>query len=230
MLFFTSEPDITNRPFSTTELWLMDLDTLEVEMVLSDPWIGGATFSPDGKTLCLQGSPSAFDGLGRNLPDGVQANDYGGQLYLYDLAEGQAEAVSLALTPDINSVEWSRADGFIYARTTDTQYGSVYRFKPGGQGWERVTTGIEVTDQFALARDRAVAVARGSGATTPNRLFMVDLATGKARLLLDPGRRGLPGHRLRQGRKLGGRTSGRHEAGRVRLLPARFRSFARSTP
>jgi dipeptidyl aminopeptidase/acylaminoacyl peptidase len=187
MLFFTSEPDITNRPFSTTELWLMDLETLNVEKVLSDPWIGGATFSPDGKTLCLQGSPSAFDGLGRNLPDGVQANDYGGQLYLYDLAKGQAEPVSLALTPDIDTVEWSRADGFIYARTTDTQYGSVYRFKPGGQGWERVTTGIEVTSQFALARNKAVALARGSGATTPNRLFVVDLAANKPRLLLDPG-------------------------------------------
>ena len=187
MLFFTHEPDITNRPFSTTDLWLLDLETLAVNKVLSDPWIGGATFSPDGKTLCLQGSPSAFDGLGRKLPDGVQANDYGGQLYLYDLDKGRAEPVSLALTPDINSVAWSRADGFIYARTTDTQYGSVYRLKPGSQDWERVTTGIEVTSQFALARDKAVALARGSGATTPNRLFVVDLATNKARLLLDPG-------------------------------------------
>ncbi len=187
MLFFTSEPDFTNRPFSTTELWLMDLETLATEKILSDPWIGGAIFSPDGKTLCLQGSPSAFGGLGRNLPDGVQANDYGGQLYLYDLAAGRAEPVSLSFTPDINTVEWSRADGFIYARTTDTQYGSVYRFKPGGQNWERVTTGLEVTDQFALARNAAIGLARGSSATTPNRIYAVDLAQKKARLLLDPG-------------------------------------------
>jgi dipeptidyl aminopeptidase/acylaminoacyl peptidase len=190
MLFFTGEPDITKRPFSTTELWLMDLETLNVELILSDPWIGSATFSPDGKTLCLQGSPSAFDGLGRNLPDGVQANDYGGQLYMYDLASGQAEPVSLSLTPDVNNVEWSRADGFIYARTTDTQYGSVYRFKPGGQDWERVTTGLEVTSQFALAPNATVAVARGSSATVPNRLYTVDLAKNKARLLLDPGAAG----------------------------------------
>jgi len=187
MLFFTGEPDITQRPFSTTELWLMDLETLATEKILSDPWIGGATFSPDGQTLCLQGSPSAFDGLGRNLPDGVQANDYGGQLYLYDLAAGRAEPVSLALTPDINSVAWSRADGFIYARTTDTQYGSVYRFNPGGQDWERVTTGMEVTSQFTLARNATLGLARGSSATTPNRIYTVDLATNKARLLLDPG-------------------------------------------
>jgi len=187
MLFFTGEPDITQRPFSTTELWLMDLETLNVELILDDPWIGGATFSPDGKTLCLQGSPSAFDGMGRNLPDGVQANDYGGQLYMYDLAAGKAEPASLALTPDINNVAWSRADGFIYARTTDTQYGSVYRFKPGGQDWERVTTGLEVTSQFTLARNASVAVARGSSATVPNRLFTVDLSSNKTNLLLDPG-------------------------------------------
>ena len=187
MLFFTGEPDITNRPFSTSELWLMDLETLATEKILSDPWIGGATFSPDGKTLCLQGSPSAFGGLGNNLPDGVQANDYGGQLYLYDLAASRAEPVSLAFVPDINTVEWSRADGFIYARTTDTQYGSVYRFKPGGQAWQKVVTGLEVTDQLALARNAAIGLARGSGATTPNRLYTVDLAKNKARLLLDPG-------------------------------------------
>ncbi|MEN8007593.1 MAG: S9 family peptidase [Candidatus Krumholzibacteriota bacterium] len=187
MLFFTGEPDITQRPFSTTELWLMDLESLAVEKILSDPWISGAIFSPDGKTLCLQGSPSAFDGLGNTLPEGVQPNDYGGQLYLYDLAAGKAEAVALDFRPDISSVQWSRFDGAIYARTTDTQYNSVYRYKPGGSGWERITTGMEVTKQFTVAREAGIGLARGSSATTPNRLYVVDLVNNKARLLLDPG-------------------------------------------
>jgi len=165
----------------------MNMETLAVEQVLSDPWIGGATFSPDGKTLCLQGSPSAFDGLGNNLPEGVQPNDYGGQLYLYDLASGEAEAVALDFRPDINSVTWARFDGAIYARTTDTQYNSVYRLKPGGNGWERITTGLEVTSQFTVARNAAIGLARGSSSTTPNRLYAVDLDANKARLLLDPG-------------------------------------------
>ncbi len=187
MLFFTREPDITQRPFSTNELWLMDMETLDVELVLDDPWIGGATFSPDGKTLCLQGSPSAFDGLGRNLPEGMQANDYGGQLYLFDLENHRPEAVSVDFRPDVGSVTWSRHDGAIYARTTDTQYGSVYRFQPDSRDWKRVTTGLEVTSQFTVARNAPVGLARGSSATTPNRLFVVDLDKNKARLLLDPG-------------------------------------------
>jgi dipeptidyl aminopeptidase/acylaminoacyl peptidase len=189
LLFFTNEPDITNRPFSTTELWLMDLETLATTMVLDDPWVGGADFSPDGKTLLLQASPSAFDGLGRNLPAGVQANDYGGQLYLFDLETGRPTAITVDLRPDISGAAWSVADGYIYARTIDTQYNTVYRFKPGQDRWERINTGLEVTSQFALARDAHVAVARGSGATRPNRLYTVDLKKNKATLLLDPGQR-----------------------------------------
>jgi len=187
MLFFTSEPDITNRPFSTSRLWLMDMTTLETEMILDDVWVGGATWSPDGKTLCLQGSPSAFDGLGRKLPDGVQANDYGGQLYLFDLEKREPMAITVDLVPDIRGVEWSRADGMLYARTTDTQYSTVWRFKPGGKAWEKVDAGMEYNDQFALARDARVAVSRGTSAATPNRLFAVDLKKNKARLILDPG-------------------------------------------
>jgi dipeptidyl aminopeptidase/acylaminoacyl peptidase len=186
MLFFTSEPDITNRPFSTSQLWLMDMETLAVDMILDDVWVGGATWSPDGKTLLLQGSPSAFDGLGRNLPEGVQANDYGGQLYLFDLESREPTAITLDLVPDVGWVEWSDEDGMIYARTTDTQYSTVWRGKPG-ETWEIVDTGMEYVNQFAPARDAPVAVVRGTSAATPNKLFAVDLKKNQAREILDPG-------------------------------------------
>ncbi len=187
LLFFTSEPDYTRRPYSTSTLWLMDLGDLSVHKVLDDPWLGGAEFSPDGKTLCLRGSPSAFDGLGRNLPDGVQANDYGGQLYLYDLASGTPEAITRDFRPDVGGFSWCRADGMIYARCTDTQYSRVYRLDPGRAGWEQVDTGVEYTDQIALPRHGRTAVARGTDANRPNRLFAVDLKRNKARQILDPG-------------------------------------------
>ena len=186
MVFFTSEQDLTARPYFTSTMHLMDLKTLAVEQVLDDPWIGGAIWSPDGKSLLLSGSPSAFDGLGRDLPDGMQANDYGGQLYLFDLAARRPSALTVDFRPDVGSVSWSRADGMIYARCTDTQFVTVWRLKPGG-AWERVATGVEACDQFAVADDARIAVSRGTGSTSPNTVHVVDLKKNSAKLLLDPG-------------------------------------------
>ncbi|MFT5232563.1 MAG: dipeptidyl aminopeptidase/acylaminoacyl peptidase [Candidatus Krumholzibacteriia bacterium] len=187
MLFFTSEEDLTTRPYYSSELWLLNLESLAVERVFSAPEIGGATWSPDGKKLLLQGSPSAFDGLGRNLPEGVQANDYGGQLYLYDLASREPSAMSLNLRPDVSGVDWSKADGMIYARTTDTQYNNIYRSQPGAEEWTSIPTGLDVTGQINFAADAQMAVARGSGATSPFSVHLIDLKKNTASLLLDPG-------------------------------------------
>jgi dipeptidyl aminopeptidase/acylaminoacyl peptidase len=188
LLFFTSEPDLEARPYFTSELWLLDLETLELTSVLEDRWISGAEWSPkDRNTVLLQGSPSAFDGLGRNLPDGMQANDYGGQLYLYDLDAGQPTPISKDLRPDVGWTEWSTADGMIYARCTDTQYDNIYRYDPKKKTWTRIDTGFDSTDQLALPRTGSLAVARGTSVSTPNRLHAVDLKQNRADLLLDPG-------------------------------------------
>ena len=39
----------------------MDMETLAAEMVLDDPWVGGAAWSPDGKAIAyLQGGPRKY--------------------------------------------------------------------------------------------------------------------------------------------------------------------------
>ena len=187
LLFVTEEPDLGTRPYTATTLWLLDLETLAVEQILADPWIGGAVFGPDPQVLCLRGSPSAFDGLGRNLPDGVQANDYGGQLFLFDLETRRPTAITRDLRPDVGHVQWSPSDGHIYAQTTDTQYSNVYRYDVDDERWEKVDTGLEYTDQFIAPSDGHTAVARGTSATVPNRLYAVDLKKNRSRLLYDPG-------------------------------------------
>ena len=187
LLFFTNEPDLQDRPYSRSKLWLLDLETLAAEEILADPWIGDAVFGPDPDVLLLQGSPSAFGGLGRNLPESMQANDYGGQLYLYALSTGRATPITLDLVPDVGWMEWSLADGKIYAQATDTQYNNIYRYDPKQKSWQKLDTGMEYTNELALARTGSLAVALGTSATTPNRLSAVDLKKNQPRLLLDPG-------------------------------------------
>ncbi len=187
LLFFRSEPDLTARPYFTSELWVMDLRTLDTERLLDDRWIASAAYGPDPDLLALGGSPSAFDGLGRNLPEGVQANDYGGQLYLYNRRTGQAEAASVDFAPAIGSFEWSRMDGRIYAQCGEGQYRKLFAFDPSKQDWVELDAGLDIVARYALATEAETAVAWGSSATQPFRLTAVDLKKGRSRLLLEPG-------------------------------------------
>ena len=187
LIFFTSEHDWTNRPFHTTKLWLMDLEDLTVRDLFTDSWIGGAIFSPDGQSLCLTGSPSAFENLGRKLPDGVQANDYGGQLFLMDLDDLKPRPVSLDFVPDIAGIQWSKADGNIYARCTDTQHSNIYRYDPKDDKWTKVDTGVEYTNQISIPFDGRYAVARGSSANHPNTVQVLDLKKNKVKRTYNPG-------------------------------------------
>ncbi len=187
LLFFQSEPQLDQRPYSTSVLWELDLATLTAVKILNDPWIRDAIPGPDPDLLLLHGSPSAFDGLGRNLPEGVQANDYGGQLYLYARASGEARTITGSFTPAVAAAAWSLADDRIYAECTDRQYRQVYVYDPDDGEWQRIEAGLGYVRGLDLARDKRQAVVWGSDATTPNRVHAVDLKRNRQRLLLDPG-------------------------------------------
>ena len=76
LLFTSHERTLTKRPFSITTLYRMDLQTMETEALLKDPFIGRATFSPDGKLLAIEGSGEAFDGIGLNIAPGQTSVSY----------------------------------------------------------------------------------------------------------------------------------------------------------
>ena len=190
LLFFLEDQDLAGgRPFFSSELWELDLATLAAERILAERWVGGADYGPDPDVLLLQGSPSAFDGLGRNLPADMQANDYGGQLYLYHRERGEATPLSLDLRSDVARSWWSEADGLVYALCTDTQFRNLYRCDPERErpAWEPVATGVQYTSQVDLPRHGKTAVAWGTGATQPNQVFAIDLERERVRLILDPG-------------------------------------------
>ncbi len=196
VLFFRGWPDHDQRPYSASELWELDLRTLAAEMITAEPWLSGAEYGPEPHLLALQGAPSAFDGLGRNLPAGVVANDYGGQLYLYDRRTGKPEAVSRDFHPDIQSLSWSHEDGLIYAQVVEGQRQQLYAFEPQARRWRRIDTGLEMVEAFDLAGDERTAIALGSGAVTPQRLVAIDLRRGRHRVLLEPAAEALADVRL----------------------------------
>jgi len=67
LLYSSSKENITQRPFSLSSLFQVNLETLAVDtLFFEDRFLGGASYSPDGKQLLLTASPEAFDGIGKN--------------------------------------------------------------------------------------------------------------------------------------------------------------------
>lgn len=185
LLFSRTWPDPLERPYSRTEWFELNLSTLRVTTVLTDRWIGQVSYGQDRDTLVLIGSPSAFDGLGRDLPEGVVPNDYGGQLYLYDRRTDTPTALSRDFDPTVQGTVWHRG-GRIVTRVLDRQLQRLAVCSPEG-AWTFLDTDIEVVADWEVAGDGDVIVCTGTGTTAPQSLQALSVKGGKLRTLLEPG-------------------------------------------
>ena len=187
LLLSITHYDVTQRPFITDDLYQLDLKTLKTDRLTTVTWLEAAQYSPDGKSLLMVGSPTAFGKVGVALPEGVLPNEYDNQAYIYDLATGAVDPITHDFDPSIVSATWSAADGNIYLRVTEAAFQWLYRYQPESRTFTRLDVGLEVVDDVSLAHDAARLAYYGSSATVPLRAYSLDL-TGDAtpRLLRGP--------------------------------------------
>ena len=185
MLFTCSERDLTKRPFATTLLYRMDLQTLETELLLKDPFISYAQFSPDGKQLAIAGSGEAFNQIGLNIAPGQTSNMGDGQLFLYDPASKQATAVTKNFDPAVQSFVWSRADKQIYLQGEDKDCVRLYALNPANGSISPVPLKEDILSDFTLANTAPELVYFGESASNSQRLYSVNLKKNTSVCLKD---------------------------------------------
>ncbi len=187
LLFTRSYVDYSERPFSKTELFTLNLETLEVQSLWKGSWLNNAQWSPKGDKILVLGSPSTFGKTGWNVSEKRIPNEYDGQAYLFDPSTKEAEALTRNFAPSIGQALWSQTEDCIYFTTADRSYRHLYRYDLAEKTFKLVDCGVEVLGQFRLARKAPVAVYTGSSASVPPRYYAIDLKTQKFRLLHDPG-------------------------------------------
>ncbi|MDD4858468.1 MAG: prolyl oligopeptidase family serine peptidase, partial [Candidatus Krumholzibacteria bacterium] len=185
-LIWRSYEDLSTRPYETTELFIMNLEDGSVEPLWKGPWLNDASFSPDGRKVLIQAAPSSFGAMGVKVSGGMIPNDYDGQLYVFDVASKTVEPLTRDFDPSVTSAVWSKVDGNVYLTAEDRSYAHLFRYDPRKKTFERIDTGFEAVQGGDFAAGRARAVFIGSGATTPPRLYAVDLARGKSHMIYDP--------------------------------------------
>lgn len=188
LLYSTSKENITQRPFSLSSLFQVNLETLEVDtLFMSDPFMGGANYSPDGKQLLLTGSPEAFGGIGKNCGKHSIANDFDTQAFIMDLASTNVQPITKEFNPSVNFLQWNKGDGCIYFSTADEDCRNIYRYSPINKKFDKLNLETDVTTHFALSENNpSLAAYVGQTCYNSGVSYVYDMKKGTSRLLADP--------------------------------------------
>lgn len=185
LLFSRSIDDFTERPYSKTEFFTLDLQSMKVDTLWTSRWSGSAQWSPDGTKLLVTGAPSLFGDIGVNVSNGKIPNDYDTQAYLYDLATKKTEPITRNFNPTVDLAIWSKTENCIYFNTTDRSYRHLYRYDMNKKQFELIDTGVEVLNRIDMAENKPIAVYTGSSAAIHNKAYVIDLKKKAYRLLAD---------------------------------------------
>ncbi|MDR0545997.1 MAG: prolyl oligopeptidase family serine peptidase [Dysgonamonadaceae bacterium] len=186
LLCIASEEVITRRPFHTSALLEIDLQTLQTDTLLADDFLNTAHYSPDGKQILLLASGEAFDGIGLNIAGNQISNSYDNQAFIYDLNTKKIDPVTKNFNPSIESALWSPYDKQIYFRAEDRDYQRIYQYNPKNQQFTLLNLPEDLITSFSLADTKGLLLFRGESAGHSFRLYTYDLKTQKSTLLADP--------------------------------------------
>jgi len=188
LVFTRSTVDYSVRPYSKTELYSLNLETLEAEMLWEGRWFQGAQWGPKGKKLLVLGGPSVFGDVGVNVPSETLPNEYDNQAYLFDPLTKKVEPITKFFNPSIGQAFWSQTEDSIYFTATDRSYRSLFRYDLRKKKFSPINCGVEIIDHIDLAHKKPIAVYSGSSAAVPPKAYILNLKKMKPRLLQDPGK------------------------------------------
>lgn len=174
ILFAISEPDYTQRPYSKQSMFVMDLADNSVDTLWKGRFYGvSAQFSPDGRQLLCTGGPSAFDGAGENVPEGITPNNYDNQAYIYDISTGKVNPITKNFNPEIGSADWVNAST-IYFTATDSSTVRIFKYIIPEDNFIPVDVLVENAGGFSVSSKTGKMVYWGNDVNSPVRLYYRD--------------------------------------------------------
>lgn len=187
ILFSTSRMDYSEVPFTKQTLYELDPVTMHTDTIWKDKlYDGSCQYSPDGSQLLVSGGPETFGELGVNVSNSLIPNSYDTQLFLFDMKTRKAEALTRDFDPAVEKAYWAR-DGKIYLTADERDYVNLYRLDLKKKSFTKIIVPEEVITSIDFSAKQPLSVFRGSSISSPEKLYSLDLTTGKSTMLLDPG-------------------------------------------
>lgn len=188
MLFSTYAENVTVRPFGSTSIYQLDLNTYAIDtLVYENGFVNSAKYSPDGTQVLFMGSAESFGGIGKNCGSHPIANDYDKQAFIMDLATRQVTPITKDFNPSVNFLQWNVVDKHIYFSTDDKDEVNIYRYNTVKKMFEQLPLEVSVIQRFALpSQNASVAAYYGQDDHTAGVGYLFDMKKKTSRLIADP--------------------------------------------
>lgn len=186
LLIGKSEERLTKRPTTLNSYYRLNLNDMSVETLIEKgEFLNSAQFSPDGKSILVSASPEAFNGIGKNVEEGQTPSMIDTQLYLMTLSDKKVRPLTRDFNPNVQSVNWSKADGNIYFTAEDKDCGHLFQLNPKSGKFTLLKTPEEYIKSFSLASSAAEMAFSGQSASNADRLYKMNTKALKSQLVDD---------------------------------------------
>lgn len=177
ILFAVSQDSITQRPSELQSTYRLNLATMEAEQIISrEGFVAESKFFPSSNDrIIIKGTPEAFGGIGKNLPDDMTPSMYDYQLFQMDIASRKVTPITKYFDPSIEQVAVSEADAMVYFTAANGDSVSVYRLNPKDLSITRISQPIEVVSGITIADNSPLMVVYGTSACVSDRIYSVGL-------------------------------------------------------
>lgn len=185
---------LTKRPTTLTSFYRLDLGSMNASsattpkvetLIEKGEFLNSAQFSPDGKSILVSASPEAFNGIGKNVEEGQTPSMVDTQLYLMTLSDKKVRPLTKDFNPNVQSVDWSKADGNIYFTAEDKDCVHLFQLNPKSGKFTLLKTPEEYIKSFSLASSAAEMAFSGQSASNADRLYKMNTKALKSQLVDD---------------------------------------------
>ena len=186
LLIGKSEERLTKRPTTLNSYYRLNLNDMSVETLIEKgEFLNSAQFSLDGKSILVSASPEAFNGIGKNVEEGQTPSMIDTQLYLMTLSDKKVRPLTRDFNPNVQSVDWSKADGNIYFTAEDKDCVHLFQLNPKSGKFTLLKTPEEYIKSFSLASSAAEMAFSGQSASNADRLYKMNTKALKSQLVDD---------------------------------------------
>lgn len=187
ILFTTSRPDYNDYPYFKQSLYQMNMETFVVDTIWKNKLVAGqAQYSPNGKQLLVQGGPSCFGKLGENIGDHPIANNYDGQLYIYDLVSKKADPITYNFDPAIDAAVWNTANNKIYIKAKDKDYVKLFSYDIATKEFSELNSNSDVVRNFDLSENGRTISYVACNISSPYKAFSYEISSKANSVIANP--------------------------------------------